>query len=146
MSLKNTISMLTLLGLATAVAASEQVHTRIAVAVVDDAGEEVKLDLDSADLGFNLHDMQVGENYAFVDDAGRNVLITRTATGFDFNVDGKSIAMPAPGADDAELVWIAEGEEGDVDVHVLHETEIEAAGHDGQHEIRVIRKVVKAEE
>lgn len=146
MSLKNTISMLTLLGLATAVAASEQVHTRIAVAVVDDAGEEVNLDLDSADLGFNLHDMQVGENHAFVDDSGRNVLITRTEKGFDFDVDGKAITMFAPGTDDEELVWIAEGEEGDIDVHVLHDTGIDAEGRDGKREIRVIKKVVKAEE
>lgn len=145
MSLKNTISMLALLGLATAVFASEEMRTKVAIAVVEDGGEELQLNLDSEDLGFNLHEMQLGENYAFVDEAGQNVLVTRTEAGFDFSIDGKSISMPAPGADGQELVWISEGEGGDVDVHVLHDVEVNEGTHDGEHKVHVIKKVVKVE-
>lgn len=146
MSLKSTISILTLLGLATVAIASEEMRSKLAIAVIEDGGDELRLDLDSEDFGFNLHDMQLGENYAFVDEAGRNVLVTRTEAGFDFSIDGKSISMPAPGADGRELAWIGEGEGGEIDVHVLCDVEVSEAAHDGEHKVHVIKKVVKVEE
>lgn len=70
--------------------------THIAIAEDDGPGHEpFILELSSEELGFDLQDLQVGESRAVVDDAGRNILITRTSEGYDFDVDGKSISMPA---------------------------------------------------
>lgn len=75
--------------------AGDKPHTQISIANLDDATqEEVRVDLDSESLGFELRDLQVGENRSVVDKNGQNVLITREAEGFRFDVDGKTIQMP----------------------------------------------------
>lgn len=75
--------------------AGDKHDMQISIATIDDATqEEVRVDLDSKTLGFNLRDMQEGENRAVVDKNGQNVLITREAEGFKFDVNGKSIQMP----------------------------------------------------
>lgn len=86
---------LSALGLATTALAGEARHTSLSIAVVDDAThDEVRVDLDDETLGFNLADMQVGENRAVVDKNGQNVLITREEQGYRFDVDGKTIRAP----------------------------------------------------
>ena len=47
--------------------------------------------------GLDMHNMQVGETQSFIDDTGRSVLVTREESGFRFDVDGKTINVPAPG-------------------------------------------------
>lgn len=77
----------------------------------DDGAGETRLVLDSDELGFDLHDMQVGENQSIVDSEGRPVLITRTEDGHTFDVDGKTIEMPDMMTVHGENVWV-----GDIDV------------------------------
>ncbi len=110
---------------ATTVWSGEESHQKIEVKVIsDDGGDMTRLVLDSDELGFNLHDMQVGENQSVVDKEGRAVLITRTEGGFSFEVDGKTIDMPAFDGLHEKNVWVSKGEfapDVDVDVRVMHE-------------------------
>ncbi len=41
--------------------------------------------------------MQVGETQSIVDESGRSILITREEEGFKFQVDGKTVMVPAIG-------------------------------------------------
>ena len=107
--------------LAAAAIAGEEMRHKIAIAVVDDDGTgETRVELDSDDLGFNLHDMQEGENRSIVDKSGRTILVTRAADGFTFDVDGKTIRMPA-------FDGHHEGHMGDIDMHVMHEMDMATA-------------------
>lgn len=94
----------------------------MAIAVVESDGEgETRIELDSDELGFNLHDMQEGENRSIVDENGQSILVTREADGFSFEVDGKTIKMPAIHGHHHGPVWIdGEGVE-DVDIHVMRD-------------------------
>lgn len=102
----------------------EESHQKIEIKVIsDDGGDRTHFVLDSDELDFNLHDMQVGENQSVVDKEGRAVLITRTEDGFSFEVDGKTIDMPAFDELHEKNVWINKGEfapDVDVDVRVMH--------------------------
>jgi hypothetical protein len=109
--------------LAGAVSAGEEHQMKIRVVVADnDGGDEVHLNLDSADLGFNLHDMQEGETRSIVDESGRPILITRGAKGFKFDVDGKTIEMPLFDSEEGDL-WVSDGGVENVEVHVLRDAE-----------------------
>jgi hypothetical protein len=102
----------------------EDSHQKIEIKVIsDDGGDRTHFVLDSDELGFNLHEMQVGENQSIVDKEGRAVLITRTEAGFSIDVDGKTIEMPAFDELHEKNVWINKGEfapDVDVDVRVMH--------------------------
>ena len=101
--------------------------TKIAIAEDDGTGHEpTVLELSSDDLGFSLHDLQIGESRAVVDDAGRNILITRTSDGYDFDVDGKTVSMPALEGD-GSFMQVVDLSDADFDVeftgdeaHVMH--------------------------
>ena len=142
----------------------EETHQRIEVKVIsDDGGDRTHFVLDSDELGFSLHDMQVGENQSVVDKEGRAVLITRTEDGFSFEVDGQIIDMPAfdgmhpsmaPHAMMAdEGVMIISGKEIDEATQQVIRTALESAGHEGvhfvgggdggPHQVRVIKRVVE---
>ena len=122
MNAKHFIPIAAALVLATAAFAGEEVRTKMKIAVVDEsADDEVRVEFDSDELGFNLHDMQEGENRSIVDSNGRTILITREATGFRFDVDGKSVTMPLLAGGDGD-VWVnAVDGVDDVDVHVIHD-------------------------
>lgn len=112
---------------AAAFAGEKMIH-KIAIEIADSSDDgEIRIVLDSDDLGFSLHDMQLGENQAIVDKEGRSILITRTEEGFRFEVDGKTINMPAF--------------DSDMNLHVTHDELSE----DGQHHVRVIKKTVEVE-
>jgi len=100
----------------------EESHQKIEIKVIsDDGGDRTHFVLDSDELGFSLHDMQVGENQSIVDEEGRAVLITRTEDGFSFEVDGKTIDMPAFDDLHEKNVWVNKGEfTSDIDVRVMH--------------------------
>ncbi len=110
---------------ATAAYAGEQAHHKMEIKVIADDGDgQTQFVLDSDDLDFNLHDMQVGENQSIVDKDGRSILITRGEDGFTFDVDGKTIEMPVFGGHDDGYVWVAGGDhtgDFDVDVRVVHD-------------------------
>jgi hypothetical protein len=78
--------------LAAAVAAETVEDVRIEIKI--DAGDGSFLSLDSKSMGFDMRDLQVGENRSFTDDEGRTVFMTRTDKGFTVDVDGKSFQLP----------------------------------------------------
>jgi hypothetical protein len=108
---------------ATVAWSGEDAGHHMAIAVVGADGDSgVRIDLDSDEMDFNLHDMQVGENRAIVDKSGRSILVTRGENNFTFDVDGKTIEMPLFNAHDDAHVWVGDGDfTTDVDVRVLHE-------------------------
>jgi hypothetical protein len=117
-----TIGALGLLGVALA---DEEAKRKMAIQIVgDSADDEVRIELDSDDLGFSLHDMQEGENRSIVDKEGRTILISREADGFTFDVEGKTIRMPSFKGTDHGAVWIGDEHGEDVDVHVMHKKKI----------------------
>lgn len=119
-------AVLVVIGLfATTVWSGEEMRHTMKIAIVEaDGDSETRIELDSDDLGFNLHEMQVGENRSIVDKEGRSILITRGEENFSFEVDGKTIDMPLFGGHDGANVWVSKGEfapDFDVDVRVMHE-------------------------
>ncbi len=118
------------LGLASSAFASEETHMKIAV-VKDDGDGDIRVELDSDDIGFNLDELQVGESRSVVDKSGQSILISRTADGYTFNVDGETIDMPMLGGDHEELVWVDEDGETDVDFHVMRKAKFVGEDHMG---------------
>ena len=110
---------------ATTVWSGEKAHHEMKIAIVElDGDDEIRIELDSDELGFNLHDMQVGENRSIVDKEGRSILVTRGEENFTFEVDGKTIDMPAFDGHDGANVWVSKGDftsDVDVDVRVMHD-------------------------
>ena len=140
MRIKTLISLAVATLLASAALAGEDTQTKMKIAVIDSNDDgEVRVELDSDELGFDLHDMQVGENQAIIDSAGRSVLVTRVEDGFLLEVEGKSIHLPAfDGSHDR--IWVEKLDaDADVDVHVIHEESHENAGHD----VKIIKKKVQ---
>ena len=129
MKSRNIAFVVATLGLAAAAFAGEEVKTKIAIAVVgDDGNGEVHFKLNSDDLGFDLHDMQEGENRSIVDESGRTILITREADGFSFDVDGRTIKMPLFEGGHHGSVWVDGDDVGDFDVHVMRNAHFQTAG------------------
>ncbi len=86
------------------------------------AGGDVTIAINSEELGFDwreLHGMQEGENRSIVDESGRNILITREADGFTLNIDGEIIELPMLFGGYHSMVWAEDGDEVDVNVHVM---------------------------
>lgn len=112
MKVAKTIVSLVAAGLFSVAIAQDEARVKIEFSTDQGGGENVHIALGGDDLGVNLHDMQEGENQAIVDEQGRTILITREADGFRFEVDGKSIKMP-----------LLDGI------------------HDGEHAVRIVKKV-----
>jgi hypothetical protein len=168
MKIKQITAIAALTLLACSALAGPEHHTKMEIEVVSDDGDgETRLVLDSDELGINLHDMQVGENQSIVDEEGRPVLITRTAEGFEFEVDGKTIQMPevdghafrkhAGGPPHPmagrEGVMIVSGKPIDEATQQAIREALEASGHESvhfadgygpaRHEVKVVKKVVE---
>ena len=107
---------------AAAAFSGEPGHRKIELVVVDSAdSSETRIQLDSDDLEIRLHDMVLGQNQSIVDKDGRAILITRVEDGFTFDVDGKTIRMPALGGYDGERVGIHKGSlMPDFDIRFMH--------------------------
>lgn len=128
MNLKNIALALASIALAGAAIAGEDTKTKLAIALVDtDSHGEVRLELDSDDLGFNLHDMQEGENRSIIDKSGRAILITREAHGYRFDIEGKTIRMPLVDGEHHGAISLSDGDVTAVNVHVMHDTSIATA-------------------
>lgn len=111
-----------MLGIACSGYAGEQAKHVIAIDVVgEDDTEKVSLKLNSEDLGFELDEMQVGETRSVVDEKGRAILITRSESGFSFDVNGKTIDMPDFTEVNGEnFHWVANSDDAAMNVQVLH--------------------------
>ena len=132
-NLKTIASTAAVMCFAAASFASEEVQTKMRIAVVDDRADgEIRIELDSDEIGFNLHDLQVGENRSIVGKSGQSILVTRQEDGFVFDVDGNTIEMPVFDGDH-------HGSEVDFISHEQHHG-------DGKHQVKVIRKTVEIEE
>jgi len=118
------------LGLATTAYSGEA--TQMKIVVVEDSGDgEVRIDLDSDDIGFNLDELQEGESRSIVDKSGQTILVTRKADGFSFEVDGKVIDMPMLDGDHDKRVWVDEDGDADVDFHVMRKAKFIGEDHMG---------------
>ena len=125
MKLRNISLVLISLGLASFTLAGEDMTTRMAVALADgDSHGMVRLELDSDELGFNLHDMQEGENRSIVDKSGRNILVTREADGYRFDIDGKTIKMPLLDGKHHGAMWLGNEDFAGIDMHVMRNSRI----------------------
>ena len=71
--------------------AGEQHRMRVELAV--DGDETQAFRFNSADAGFELHDLQVGESRTVTSETGETAMVTRTEDGFEFDVNGKKIRM-----------------------------------------------------
>jgi hypothetical protein len=104
----------------TTVLADEEIHTKIVISVKDDGGgDDVYFELDSDEIGFNLHDMQVGENRSIIDKSGKSILVTREENGYRFDVDGKTVNMPVFDGEHDGAISAVGGAVDDVDIHVM---------------------------
>jgi len=81
--------------LATVALAGESTTKHIQI-IVDDGSnsDQIVINLDSNNMGFDLEEMQEGETQSIIDESGRAILITRGADGIKIEVDGKTIEMP----------------------------------------------------
>ena len=116
------VFMAAILFAATAYSGDES-HHKMEIKVIAEHGDgETRIVIDSDDLDFDLHDMQIGENHSIVDKEGRSILVTRVEDGLTFEVDGKTIEMPLFGGHDGMHVWAAAADVdhvSDIDVHVM---------------------------
>lgn len=156
--------------------AGEKGHQKIEIKVAKSGGgAERVVSLDSEALGFNMHEMQVGENRSVVDTNGTPVLITRTENGFTLDVEGETIDLPSfdrhrgHNADvhvvrddvhvesmKSEGVLIFSGKEIDEATQQIIRSALESAGHSdvrfagnedgGPHQVRVIKKIREVHE
>jgi hypothetical protein len=135
MKMLNIVFMAASLLLVSAAFAGEHATSVMQIAIDDGSdGEEIVLNLNGADMGFNLHDMQEGESHSIVDESGRAILITREADGIKFNVDGKTIDMPLfDGAHEVMMISDVGPVDFDMDfdsnVHVMGTSSIAINGH-----------------
>jgi hypothetical protein len=119
-NLKTIASTVAVLCFAAASFASEEVKTKMHIELIDDNDHGAfRIELDSDEMGFNLHDMQVGENQSVVDKSGKSILVTREEDGFVFNVDGETIEMPIFDGEHHGAVWVGAEHDVDVKVHVM---------------------------
>jgi hypothetical protein len=106
----------------TAALAAAERQTRIEIAVDDDASGERAFVFDSEAAGFDLHSLAPGESRLLTDEAGATATVRRTAEGFEFDVDGKTINV------------------GDIaETGGMHHVEMELDGADA--EIETVKKV-----
>ncbi len=130
---KTIASTVAVLCFAAASFASEDIKTKMHIELIDGSHDDAfRIELDSDEMGFNLHDMQVGENRSVVDKSGRSILVTRGEDGFVFNVDGETIEMPVFDGDHHGAVWVSDGDGKVVDLQVTKDIDfINAENMDG---------------
>ncbi len=138
MKLRQTAIMAVAIMFATAAFSGDKGHQKMEIKVVSDdgSGESVVV-LDSKALGFDMHEMQVGENRSVVDKNGRPVLITRTESGFTLDVDGKTIDLPAIRGHHGDKIWAHGAHNGDMDIRVIR-AHADAGGRAGMDGVLIV--------
>jgi len=123
MNAKQTATLLATILFTTAAYSGEKEHHKMEITVIAEDGQgATHLTLDSDELGFNLHDMQLGENRSIVDKEGRSILVTRGEDSFSFNIDGKMIEMPVFDGHGDGNVWASKVDHvEDTNVRVMHD-------------------------
>jgi hypothetical protein len=76
---------------------------------------------DSNAAGFEPSDLAVGESRTIPNDSGRTITMTRTETGLQIDVDGKTIELPDVGAHGEHMMFV---DAADVDVEILHDADM----------------------
>lgn len=105
---------------ATAAFSGDKVHQKMEVKVVSaDGTDEPVVVLDSESLGFDMYEMQVGENRSVIDKNGRAVLLSRNEDGFSLDVDGKTIDLPPMRGHLRDRAWVHGARDLDTDVHFI---------------------------
>ena len=141
MNVSKVLTSVVAIGMFGVAVAQDEARVKIEVVTDHDDGDGIHVQFDSEDAGFNLHDMQVGENQAIVDDEGRTILVTREADGFTFDVEGKSIKMPMIGSDHEQMMKLHGDHEEGFEVHVVHNVLETVGDHDELHQVKVVKKV-----
>ena len=119
MNLKNIVSVVAALAMATAALAGEEFRTKLSIAVIEGDGDDgIHIEFD--DLGLDFHQMQVGENRSIIDKSGRSILVTREEDGIRFDLDGRTITMPMLHEDSHNFMWIDGGGAENVDIDFMH--------------------------
>ena len=121
MKVKALAALVTAIVLSAAALASEHRRMHIEIAVDDDENGAQSFNFDSDEAGFDLGQMQVGESQTFTDSEGKAALVTRTESGFQFDVDGKTIEVP--------------------EISPARELELTDGTHEGDHVIKKVRKI-----
>ena len=132
--------------IAGAAMAGEEYRSEIKIAIDSDGDEPQVFEWHSDDPDADLSKLEVGDSKTITGDDGREVTVTRTEDGLEFNVDGKTIAMPHEGhhgtvrkskkvkvikTDDRDGVTIISSDELDADTRARIEAALEDAGKDG---------------
>ena len=141
MKLSKIFTSLAMLGLVGLAIADDKPRYDVEVIADDGHSEATYINFNSDDVGFNLHDLQVGENQAIVDEQGRTILVTREADGFTFNVDGKSVSVSMFHGEHDVMTQVQGEDLANIDVEVIHEVVDEDIAHDGPTKIHVVKKV-----
>jgi hypothetical protein len=119
----------------TAAVAGEERQTRIEIAVDDDASGEQSFVFDSQDAGFDLHSLAVGESRTLTDKSGNIADVRRTADGFEFDVNGKTINV-----DDMPAVDGRHGEHGTHEIEMRGEdTDLTVTKAKGVKKVKIIK-------
>lgn len=120
MAISKVISSIVAIGMFGAAVADDEARMKIEVVTDDVSHESVFIELDGDDPGFNLHDMQVGENRSIVDKQGRNILVTREADGYTLDVEGKQVRLPVIHGEHGTIAMSQSDHTENVDVRVWH--------------------------
>ncbi len=101
-----------------ALAVAGQAHQQKLVIAIDDGTEDgqVFINVDDAQDAIDIDKLQVGESRSIVDEQGRSILLTKTETGLDLNVDGRVIALPSYDDGQADLEAAAVHPDSDVKI------------------------------
>jgi len=109
-----------LLALGAAQAQEAEKNVEIRVVVSGDGDETSEMHWSGDHMGFELHDMAVGETRTLEDESGKSVTVTRSEDGFDFDIDGKVVSLPPMGEHGKHMAFAgAGGPHENVDVRVM---------------------------
>lgn len=122
--------------LSAAALAGETHQKRVAIHIdTDGDGHAVQaVRFDSETAGFDLDELQLGESRAFVDEDGNNLFVVRTENGYDFDVNGRKIAVPDP-ASFGDSTTLHENHAADGQTHIVRKVRVIRTGDDEGTEI-----------
>ncbi len=121
MNMQKLIFVAAALTLATTVLAEEAAETKIEISIDEgDGNAAIHLNLDNESMGFNMHEMQLGEIQSIVDESGRAIMITREEDGYKLDIGGETVHLPLIDGGQ-EMLWVEDidMDDADVEVHVI---------------------------
>lgn len=103
--------------LALGAAHADEVEKTVEMKMVVTGDDHETITFDSNAAGFEPSDLAVGETRTIPNDSGRAITMTRTESGLQIDVDGKTIELPDVGAHGEHMMMV---DAIDVDVDVTH--------------------------